>query len=402
MLAALTVPALSCGAASSQTLDGGLVINGQVQLGDVLSTQILSVEEAVDGVTMTTDATGNAVVANRNNGPVVFDSGQTLGGYAAATSSVYVADRVRKPYDVLTTATGNTASVSVRGGQALGESTQVISEGGGTLAAAYDGVDGPAKGAVIEANAVGNTQGWAALRGRIGSTTHQINAGVTEAKSEAEFWRASELELTAVAAANNVTADAAQSDLDMAVTQTTGDEPTRALADSHVYDVGVVSGYAEASGNSIDAVADGGNAGLVSTQTNNGRVVAEAQTSAKFFDYGEAVAYGVGNSASLANVGPKTEVLNRQVNNADVLARATFSGQSGNDVAATANAYGNIVSGFSCTDCGGELYADSAQRNEGGVQAVTSTTLGRGRARSVNNAAAATGNSATFLVQSAK
>lgn len=402
MLAALTVPALSCGVASSQTVDGGLVINGQVQLGDVLSTQLLSVEEAVDGVQMTTDATANEVVAHRNNGSVVFDSGQTLGAYSAATSSGYVAGRVRQPYDILTTATGNTATVSARNGQALGESTQVISEGGGTLAAAYNGVDGPAREAVIEANAGGNTQGWSALRGRIGSTTHQINAGVTEAKAEGEFWRASELELTAVAAANNVTADAAQSDLDMAVTQTTGDAPTRALADSHVYDVGYVSGYAEASGNSIDVAADGGVAGLVSTQTNNGRVIAEAQTSAKFFDYGEAVSYGVGNSANLANVGPKTELHNRQVNNGDVLSRATFSGGSGNDVAATATAYGNQLTGFGCTECGGELYADSAQRNEGGVQAVTSTTLGRGRARSVNNAAAATGNSATFLVQSGR
>jgi hypothetical protein len=399
MLAALTVPALSCGAASSQTLDGQ-VINGQVQLGDVLSTQILSVDDAVDGLELTTDATANTMTANRSNGSLLVDSEQTLGGHAAATSSSYVAGQVRKPYDVLTTATGNTASVSVRNGEALGESTQVISEGGGTLAAAYDGVDGPARSAVIEADAVGNTQGWSALRGRIGSTTRQTNAGVTEAKAEAEFWRASELELTAVAAANNVTADAAEAGLDMSVTQTTGEEPTRALADGHVYDVGFTSGYAEASGNSIDAAADGGTAGLISNQTNNGQVIADSRISAKFFDYGEAVAFGVGNSASVVNVGPKTEVGNRQINNADVLARAVFDGGAGNDVATTATAYGNKVTGFSCTECGGELYADSAQRNEGGVQAVTSTTVSRGRARSVSGAAAATGNSATFLVQS--
>ena|GEM_PF-6511295 len=396
----MLVQPLLCGAASSQSLDDGRVINGQVQFGDVLSTNLLTVDDAVDGLELTTDATANDVLARRSNGSLHFASGQDFNGYAAATSSTYVAGRVRQPYDVLTTATGNTATAGSRNGETTGESTQTIGPGGGALAAAYNGVDGAAGKVIIDANAIGNTQGWSALRGRIGTNTVQKNSGFTEAKAEAELWRAGDVELYAVAAANNVTADAILSDVDMAVSQTSDGEGARAVADSHAYDVGAVFSSAEASGNSIDVAADGGRAGLIGDQTNTAPVIAESKISAKFFDYAEANAFGVGNSAVLSNVGPKTEIGNRQVNTAGVTARAIVEGGTGNDVVANATASGNLVSGYACTECGGVLSADSSQINTGGVSAVTSTSLSRGRVRSVSGAASAVGNSATFMVQS--
>ena len=271
---------LLCGAATSADGGAGSSSTSQIQLGDVFSSNLLNVVDAVDGVELTTDATGNDVVARTGAGAMHFDSEQTLRGYVAATSSAYVAGRVAKPYDVLTSATGNTATAGSRDGATTGESTQVIHAGGGVLAAAYDGVDGPAGAAVIDANAVGNTQGWDTLRGRIGTTTTQSNMGVTQAKAEAEFWRADTLDLVAVAAGNNVTADGAQSSVDMAVGQVVGGEGTTALVDAHIYDVGEITGYAEASGNSIDVAADGGDPGLISNQTNNAAVLAESRLSA--------------------------------------------------------------------------------------------------------------------------
>jgi len=89
-----------------------------------------------------------------------------------------------------------------------------------------------------------------------------------------------------------------------------------------------------------------------------------------------------------------------QNNNAEIVARATFDGAGGHDVTTSATAYGNTVSGLGCTQCGGVMQAESSQISTANVSAITSTSLSRGRARTVSGASSAVGNSATFVVQS--
>ncbi|MEO6341488.1 MAG: holdfast anchor protein HfaD [Caulobacteraceae bacterium] len=398
-LVVLLAQPLLCGVATSQTVTDGRVINGQVQFGDVFSTQLLSVEDAADGVRLNTDATGNAVTA-RSVGAKVFDSGQTLLGYSSATSSGYVAGSVRRPYDVQATANGNTAVVSTRDGPLTGESTQIIGENAGPAAAAYNGVDGQAGIVDIGAMATGNSQTWQGLRGRVGSTTQQINHNVTQAKAEAELWRADDVRMNASAQANTMVADVASGDADLAGSQVMAGYRTEALADVHIYDVGYINVSTDAVANTIDAAADGGIAGLVSNQTNIAPVNAQSTVTAKYFDQAEAHAYGVGNSASLLNVGPKTEMSNIQNNGGEVVARATFDGAGGRDVTTSATAIGNMVSGYNCTECGGVMQAGSSQISTANVSAVTSTSLARGRVRTVSGTSSAVGNSASFVVQS--
>ena len=75
----------------------------------------------------------------------MFNSGQTLLGYSSATSSGYVAGPYAGPTTCKATANGNTAVVSTHDGPLTGESTQIIGENAGPAAAAYNGVDGPAR-----------------------------------------------------------------------------------------------------------------------------------------------------------------------------------------------------------------------------------------------------------------
>lgn len=356
-------------------------------------------EDAADGVRLSTDATGNAVTA-RGSGATLFDSGQTLLGYSSATSSGYVAGDVRRPYDVKATARGNTATASTHDGALTGESTQIIGENAGPAAAAYNGIDGQAGIVDIGTVATGNSQTWQGLRGRVGTTTQQVNYNVTQAKSEAELSRADDVRLTASAKANTMVADVIQGDADLAGSQVMAGYRTEALADVHIYDVGYISASTDAVANTIDVAADGGNSGLVSNQTNISPVNAQSTVTAKYFDQGEAHAYGVGNAASLATLGPKTEMSNIQNNNAEVVARAMFDGSGGRDVTMSATAYGNTVSGTACTQCGGVMQADSSQISTANINAVTSTSLSTGRVRNVRGTSSAVGNSATFVVQS--
>ena len=346
-----------------------------------------------------TNSVGNAVTA-QGSGATLFDNGQTLLGYSSATSSGYVAGAVKQPYNVTARASGNTAVASTHDGALTGESNQVIGENAGPAAAAYNGVDGQAGRVGVATTAVGNSQTWQGLRGRVGTTTNQSNQNITQAKSEAELWRADSVRLSASAKANTMVADVSSGDADLAGSQIMAGYRTEALADVHIYEAGYITASTDAVANTIDVAADGGSAGLVSNQTNISPVNAQSSVTAKYFDQGESHAYGVGNSASLSNIGPKTELSNTQNNGGEVTARATFDGAGGRDVTTSATAYGNIVSASACTDCGGVMQVDSSQISTANVNAITSTSLSKGRVRSVSGTSSAVGNSAPLVVQS--
>ena len=62
-----------------------------------------------------------------------------------------------------------------------------------------------------------------------------------------------------------------------------------------------------------------------------------------------------------------------------------------------AEAVGNAVTGYACSECPGYLEANNVQTNNGSVSAQTSTTVA-GSNRAVITGANAVGNSATFYV----
>ena len=62
-----------------------------------------------------------------------------------------------------------------------------------------------------------------------------------------------------------------------------------------------------------------------------------------------------------------------------------------------AEAVGNSVTGYACSQCDGQMDVTNAQTNSGNVSATATTTI-RGNGRSVATGANAIGNSATFYV----
>ena len=84
-------------------------------------------------------------------------------------------------------------------------------------------------------------------------------------------------------------------------------------------------------------------------------------------------------------------------NSGGVDVTATFSGTNGYDVYVGADAVGNSVTGYACSDCEGYLEARNTQTNNGDISAAANTTVA-GSTRAVITGANAVGNAATFHV----
>ena len=135
------------------------------------------------------------------------------------------------------------------------------------------------------------------------------------------------------------------------------------------------------------------------SSVNDGKVRSMSTALTTAFDYGraEASARGAGNELSVGNNDIFVQSDNTPFNAGGVDVTATFSGTNGYDVAVGADAVGNSVTGYACSDCEGYLQANNAQTNAGHVSAVASTTIA-GSNRSVVSGANAVGNSASFYV----
>ena len=142
---------------------------------------------------------------------------------------------------------------------------------------------------------------------------------------------------------------------------------------------------------------EGGAVVTASDQRNSSFVRASALTTA--YDYGRAEAYarGAANDLTVGNNDIYVEIDNTQFNTGGVDVVATFSGTNGYDVSVGADAVGNSVTGYACSECDGYLEAANTQTNTGNVSAVANTTVA-GSNRSVITGASAVGNSASFYV----
>ncbi|KAK0329329.1 hypothetical protein LTR94_037274, partial [Friedmanniomyces endolithicus] len=75
---------------------------------------------------------------------------------------------------------------------------------------------------------------------------------------------------------------------------------------------------------------------------------------------------------------------------------AVSIGVNGYDTYVGADAVGNSVTGYACSQCGGEVNVTNNQVNNGSVSAIANTSTSAGRAAVVGSNAI--GNSATFYV----
>jgi hypothetical protein len=101
--------------------------------------------------------------------------------------------------------------------------------------------------------------------------------------------------------------------------------------------------------------------------------------------------------ASAGNNDRYLKIDNSQLNTGGVEVQAVMAGTNGYDAYVSADAVGNAVTGYACSECSGTLTATNVQTNSGNVSATASTTV-RGANRAVITGVNAVGNAATFYV----
>lgn len=384
-------PLLLCGAATSQTLPSGQVINSQVQLGDIWAGQQLNVESAENGASAVSTAMGNSAAAGVD-GPLNYRSHQTAGNVGAQTD---VTVGYAGPALVASTAAyGNSGTAEGYGVSGVARQTTTGAVSAGTNANLY----GYAGIAAIASSAVGNTQGWQTSNGSIDSRTHQTHSGSTWAGADASVCCSDQTSVTATAISNNVTASAPNSPVQMTVRQHMTGSSTEADANLAQVSGGDLVTAATATANNLTVGTSNYAAEVDARQDNAGAVTAQANGSAdQWWGTAATSAYGVGNSAVVSNAGSWTGLDTRQTNNGQIYVAGSFSGGAGGDAVATSTAIGNAVSGYACGDCNGVLQANNRQINNGGVTANTNLSIGS--AGVVSGAATAIGNSANYVVR---
>jgi len=114
-------------------------------------------------------------------------------------------------------------------------------------------------------------------------------------------------------------------------------------------------------------------------------------------------AYAIGNSNLTSNIGSDVYIDNLQLNTGDIEALTEFNGADAGGVGPATQvissaAFGNAVSGYLCSVCGGNMTAINNQNNSASIS--TTTTISAGNGGTVIGSATAIGNSATFQASS--
>ncbi|WP_333592473.1 holdfast anchor protein HfaD, partial [Brevundimonas sp.] len=158
-----------------------------------------------------------------------------------------------------------------------------------------------------------------------------------------------------------------------------------------------LAGRANAAANQAVFANQGGALITATDQANAGRVRAATVVTAYDFGSATAQARGVGNEVSAGNNDIYLEIDNLQLNNGQIDASAAFSGGTGYDAYVGADAVGNSVTGYACSQCEGYIDARNTQTNTANITATTTVTT-QGSSRAVIAGANAVGNAATFYV----
>jgi hypothetical protein len=401
------------GAAISQSA----VVNNQVQLGDVFSTQTLNVDSVSDTTSVVTTAMGNGATAAVDSGSLSVQSTQTMSGATGAQGSLNVATYAGGQVTMIATGTANTFEAdSLGGGGLTGTITQVAN--GATVTSENDFTGSAASGdpavqiAAVSASsqAIANAATINAEGGTAVVSVNQSSASTVDGESGSApptggatvQYSPGEISFTSIAINNNVTATGTSgASQELTITQASTGANTTAGQFLDAGNVQTAVGEAVATSNNISASNASGDLNVTDNQTNATYTQADSVVSAYEYGTGQSTAQGVGNAMMAANVGPSTEVSNTQNNSAGIQVMSSFTGGNTDgasyDSVSSASAIGNSATGFACTDCGGVLTVSNSQTNSGGVGATSTVTL-TGSNRSTSSVATAVGNNATFYV----
>jgi hypothetical protein len=401
-LAGTIAATVLCAAAATEAAaqDGTIVLNQQLQLGDVFAGQTLNVVDSQDQVTVETSAQGNSASGAVYNGSITVQSDQTMQGDAVATTDITLGGDTYGVVNATTQAGGNYLAVSAYDASLTLDATQTTDDG--LISATTEVGDSNARlhaGAAVGASAISNTVAVYGQTSLVSGTINQASSAIVRSfgRIESQYIPA-EASVTSQAIANAIAVNSDHtSGQDLGIAQRSFGSFIEAEASANAGNAWDLAARARATANQAVLYNEGGSVVNASDQRNSSFVRASALTTA--YDYGRAEAYarGAANELSVGNNDIYVEIDNTQFNTGGVDVIATFSGTNGYDVSVGADAVGNSVTGYACSECEGYLEAANTQTNTGNVSAVANTTVA-GSNRSVITGANAVGNAASFYV----
>jgi hypothetical protein len=391
-----------CAAAGTEAAaqDGTIVLNQQLQLGDVFAGQTLNVVDSQDQVTVQTSAQGNSASGAVENDSITVQSEQDMRGDAVATTDITLGGNTWGEVNATSQAGGNYLAVSAYDATLTLDATQ--SNTGDLVSATTEIGDSSARlhaGASVGASAISNTVALYGEGSFVSGTVDQSSSAVVRSFGRIESqYIPDEASVTSQAIVNAVAVNSGQtSGQDLTIVQRSTGAFIESEASANAGNAWDLAARARATANQAVLYNEGGSVVNATDQQNGSFVRASALTTA--YDYGRAEAYarGAANELSVGNNDIFVQIDNTQFNAGGVDVTATFSGTNGYDVSVGADAVGNSVTGYACSDCAGYLQANNVQTNSGNVSAVANTTVA-GSNRSVITGANAVGNSANFYV----
>ncbi len=406
-LAGILAATAMCAAAATEgslskawAQDGSVVLNNQLHLGDVIAGVTLNVEDAEGEVGVDNAAQGNSLSGAVQNDSLDLTSTQTMRGNTRATTTVTLTGDTEGPVNVSTQARANYLAAGAYDADLSVESNQVV---GPSEVRAAATITGPAPrllgGASVSTTAIANT---AALGGS-GSMVEGVVVQSSEAGVRAETLAQTQYipetaEFISQAIGNAVAANSDEASTQaLSLRQRQAGNVVSASVSANAGNAWDLAGRARATGNQAVLYNEGEAATVTLDQSNLSAIQTDSVVTSYDFGAATATANAAGNEASVGNNGAYVEIDNAQVNSGGVEASASFVGTNGYDAYVAAEAVGNAVTGYSCSQCEARLVANNVQTNSGRVAATAATTI-QGGGRSVTTGANAIGNSATFYV----
>lgn len=351
-------------------------------------------------MTVATSAQGNTASGAVQNGAITVQSDQTMQGDAVATTELTLGGDTYGEVNVTTQAGGNYLAVSAYDATLTLDATQTTDDG--LISATTEVGDSSARlhaGASIGSSAISNTVALYGQTSVVSGTIDQASSAVVRSFARVESqYIPDAASVTSQAIVNAIAVNSDNtSGQDLAIAQRSFGGFIESEASANAANAWDLAARARATANQAVLYNEGGSVVNVSDQRNSSFVRASALTTA--YDYGRAEAYarGAANELSVGNNDIYVELDNTQFNVGGVDVVATFSGTNGYDVSVGADAVGNSVTGYACSECEGYLDATNTQTNTGNVSAVANTVVA-GSNRSVITGANAVGNAANFHV----
>ncbi|MEH6664137.1 MAG: holdfast anchor protein HfaD [Brevundimonas sp.] len=397
-----TIAAMGLCAAATEAAaqDPGLVLNGQINNSDVFAGQTLNVVDAEDQVTAATYAVGNRASASGDDG-VGFqvESTQTMTGDGRSTIEMTLSGEAEGPVTLTSQVDGNRLEAQAYGADLDVEATQTVGAADLIADVAVNGAPGRMLGGGrVQSSASGNVTAMAGSGGVVTADIDQTSAAFTQAYTYGNpQYVPAAAEFTAEAIGNTVASTVTLGDQDLTIRQRQTGARVWATTSANAGNAWDLAGRARATANHVAVANQGGSVISRTDQGNTAGVRANAIVTA--YDFGEVTSHAgaTANSVHVANADIYVRIDNSQVNSGGVEADASFVGNTGYDAYVGADAAGNTITAYSCSDCPGYLEAANTQVNTGNVTATATTQIdayGRAIITGVN----AVGNSATFYV----